>query len=170
MSKVIVWTSLAVFFVGMLQTAVLSHITAVKVMPDIVLLIIVYAAISNGSKMGMICGFIAGLLSDFLSAAPLGLSSFILTLAGFIIGRLCGVYNVSKVFLPALLGLSGFLFKAALLFGLNFVFGKNIHVYNIFHINFLTELVLNTVCAPLVFLFLNMFSSTFKMREFPVYE
>ena len=91
MSKVIVWTSLTAFFIGLLQTAVFSHIAAIKVTPDLIMLIIVYAAISNGSKVGMVCGFIAGILVDFLSVAPLGLSSFIFTLAGFIIGKFCGI-------------------------------------------------------------------------------
>ena len=170
MSKVIVWTSLTAFFIGLLQTAVFSHIAAIKVTPDLIMLIIVYAAISNGSKVGMVCGFIAGILVDFLSVAPLGLSSFIFTLAGFIIGKFCGMYNVNRVLLPVLLGISAFLFKTGLLFILNLVFGKNIHVYNIFHINFLIELALNTFFAPVVFLFLTMFSSTFKMKEFLVYE
>lgn len=170
MGKVVVWTSCTVFFVSLLQTAIFSHIAVIKVTPDLILLIIVYAAISNGARTGMICGFIAGLLLDFLSAAPLGLSSFIFTLVGFTVGKFHDAYNVDKVVFPCILGFAGFLFKVLSLFALNLVFGKNIHVYTVFHVHFLIELALNTVFSPFVFIFLNMFPSIFKMMEFSAYE
>ena len=61
MKKVILWTSLSVFFITLLQTAIFSHISFFTVLPDFILLTVIYIAISNGSLTGLICGFIAGL-------------------------------------------------------------------------------------------------------------
>lgn len=168
MIKVIVWTSITAFFIGLLKIAVFSYISFIDITPDFILLIVIYASISNGSRAGMICGFISGLLIDFLSAAPLGLSSFIFVFVGFTAGKLYGMYNLNKIVFPCLLGLLGFLFKVLLLFALNFIFGKNIHIYNIYNINFFLELLLNTVFSPIIFFILNLFPSIFKIREFPV--
>ena len=156
MKKVILWTSLSVFFITLLQTAIFSHISFFTVLPDLVLLTVIYIAISNGSLTGLICGFIAGLLADFLSAAPIGLHSFI--------------YNLNKVIFPCILGGLGFVFKVLLLFVLKMLFGQNIHTYNIFSINFAIEAAVNIFFTPFVFLFFNLFPQAFISRSIVQYE
>ncbi len=164
MRKVVLWTALSIFFIVLIQTAVFSHITIFKFRPEIVLLIISFIAISNGSITGMICGFIGGFILDFLSLAPMGLHAFIFTLQAYIIGKFRGLYNINKFFFPCFLGLSSFLFKVLLLFVLNFIFGNNIH-YHIFNIEFLIQLAINTFLTPFVFFILNLFPSAFFVRE-----
>lgn len=166
LKKVILWTSLSVFFIGLLRTAIFSHISFFTVLPDLVLLIVVYIAISNGSLTGLVCGFIAGLLSDFLSAAPIGLNSFIFTLAGYCIGKFYGLYNLNKIIFPCVLGGLSFLFKVLLLFVLNLFFGQNIHTYEVLSVNFLLEVSINIVFSPMVFLFFNLFPQAFKLKEY----
>lgn len=166
MKKVILWTSLSVFFISLLQTAVFSHISFFKVLPDLILLTVVYIAIFNGSLTGLICGFIAGLLLDFLSLAPLGLHSFIFTLTGYLVGKFYGLYNLNKVVFPCILGGLAFLFKAALLFVLKLLFGQNIHTYNFISIGFAIEAAVNIVFTPLIFLFFNLFPQAFTLEEY----
>lgn len=168
MKRVILWTSLAAFFIGLLQTAVFSHISFFPMLPDFILLLILYTAVSNGSTAGLICGFICGLFLDFLSAAPIGLHSFIFTLLGFTAGKIYGLYNLNKIVLPCLLGILGFLFNAFLLFVLRFIFGQNIHTYTIFSTDFLIRLAVNAAFTPVLFLFFNLFPSIFKIKEYPV--
>ncbi|WP_253676694.1 MULTISPECIES: rod shape-determining protein MreD [unclassified Treponema] len=166
MKKVILWTSLSVFFITLLQTAVFSHISFFAVLPDLVLLTVIYIAISNGAITGLICGFIAGLLADFLSAAPIGLHSFIFTLTGYLIGKFYGFYNLNKIVFPCILGTLGFLFKVLLLFILKILFGQNIHTYDIFSVNFAIEAAVNIVFTPFVFLFFNLFPQAFISKEY----
>lgn len=166
MKKVIFWTSLSVFFISLLQTAIFSHISFFMVLPDLALLTVIYIAISNGSLTGLVCGFIAGFLSDFLSAAPIGLNSFIFTLAGYFVGRFYGLYNLNKIIFPCVLGGLSFLFKALLLFVLKLFFGQNIHTYNILSIDFVLEITINIIFSPPVFLFFNLFPQAFKLKEY----
>ena len=170
MKKVILWTSLSVFFITLLQTAIFSHISFFTVLPDLILLTVIYIAISNGSLTGLICGFIAGLLADFLSAAPIGLHSFIFTLTGYLVGKFYGIYNLNKVIFPCILGGLGFVFKVLLLFVLKILFGQNIHTYNIFSINFAIEAAVNIFFTPFVFLFFNLFPQAFISRSIAQYE
>ncbi|WP_225969363.1 rod shape-determining protein MreD [Treponema pedis] len=140
MKKVILWTSLTAFFISLLQTAVFSHISFFPIMPEFILLLILYTGISNGSMTGLVCGFISGLFLDFLSAAPIGLHSFIFTLLGFISGKIYGLYNLNKIIFTCLLGTAVFLFYAVILFVLRFLFGQNIHIFNLITLDFLIRI------------------------------
>ena len=78
MKHVILWTAAAAFLLGIFETAILSHLRFLPVLPDLILILIVYTALYNGSAAGVIAGFFSGLIFDFLSLAPLGLHSWIL--------------------------------------------------------------------------------------------
>ncbi len=165
MKKVIFWTSFTVFFLVLLKTAVFSHLHFFGIHLDVILFIVVYVSILNGSLLGMLCAFIAGLFLDFLSIAPIGLHSFIFTLTAYIIGKFQGVYNINKFLFPSFLGFISFLFNVLLLFVLSFIFGKNIHTYDIFNIQFLIKLFANTLICPLIFFILNLFPDAFTVKE-----
>ncbi len=165
MKKVVFLTSLTIFFLVLLKTAVFSHLPFFDIHINLILFIIVYVSIINGSITGMLCAFIAGLLLDFLSISPIGLHSFIFTLSAYIIGKFKGVYNMNKFLFPAFLGFSSFLFNVLLVFVLHLIFGENIHIYDIFDLKFLIQLVLNTLFCPLVFLFLQLFPNAFIVKE-----
>ena len=68
------------------ETALLSNIRLLPVVPDILLLVLLYISVFNGSLTGEVTGFFSGLMLDFLSAAPLGLNCLLRTLIGFIAG------------------------------------------------------------------------------------
>ena len=55
--------------------------------PDIVLLTLVAIALLRGSIYGACCGFAAGLLVDTANLGTLGVTSLLLTIAGYWIGR-----------------------------------------------------------------------------------
>ena len=56
-------------------------------MPDLLLVSLVALALLRGSVAGAVGGFFAGLLVDTASLGTLGLTSLVLTLAGYWIGR-----------------------------------------------------------------------------------
>jgi len=78
-----------------LQTSLVSYLAISNIVPDVMLLWVVYIAIREGQAAGTIAGFGAGLLLDFLSGTNgmLGLSALSKTVAGFAAGYF---YNENK--------------------------------------------------------------------------
>jgi rod shape-determining protein MreD len=75
---------LLIFVAAILQVTIFSDIDILGGYPDVVLLTLVAIALLRGSIYGACCGFAAGLLVD---TANLGVSSLLLTIAGYWIGR-----------------------------------------------------------------------------------
>jgi rod shape-determining protein MreD len=76
-----------VFVAGILQVTIFSDIDVLRGYPDVVLLTLVAIALLRGSIYGAGAGFAAGLLVDTANLATLGVTSLLLTLAGYWIGR-----------------------------------------------------------------------------------
>ena len=79
----------------LLETALLSNVVFLPVVPDLLLLVVMYISVYNGSLSGETTGFVSGLLLDFLTAAPLGLNCLLRTLLGFFAGLFNNVLNIS---------------------------------------------------------------------------
>ena len=165
MRKVILWTVAAAFLIGVFETAILSHIQFLRALADLILILVVYIALYNGTVAGIMAGFFSGLLFDFLSLAPLGLHSFVFTILGFLYGMLYRKYNIRRFFFPFVLGLSATFLKMGILFILNILFGQSIQVYNLFAVSFWIEVAENAFCAPLVFILLGLFPNAFEIKE-----
>jgi len=76
-----------VFFVVLLQVTLLSPIDILGGTPDLVLVTLVAIALLRGSIYGASAGFAAGLIIDTANLGTLGVTSLLLTLAGYWIGR-----------------------------------------------------------------------------------
>jgi rod shape-determining protein MreD len=76
-----------VFVASILQVTIFSDIEILGGAPDVVLLTLVAIALLRGSIYGAAAGFAAGLLVDTANLGTLGVTSLLLTLAGYWIGR-----------------------------------------------------------------------------------
>ena len=77
-----------VFFVAVvLQAAIVSAVEPAGGTADLVLVTLTAAALLRGAVFGALAGFYAGFLLDAASLETLGLSSLLLTIAGYWIGR-----------------------------------------------------------------------------------
>jgi rod shape-determining protein MreD len=77
-----------VFFVAVvLQTAIVSAVEPFGGSADLVLVTLTAAALLRGAIFGALTGFYAGFLLDAANLETLGLSSLLLTVAGYWIGR-----------------------------------------------------------------------------------
>lgn len=161
MGRVILWTCLTVFFFSLLEATILANLFFLPVVPDLVMLIVVYVSFMNSSLTGSTVGFISGLLLDFLSASPVGLNAFTKTITGFIAGKFSGSFNQNKVFIPMLMGFSATVLKALITLILSFFFGSNILIYRLTETIFWLEALVNMLSAPLIFALLNVFSEFF---------
>jgi rod shape-determining protein MreD len=75
------------FVAAVAQVSIFSQIDVFGAAPDLLLVTLVAISLLRGSVAGAIGGFFAGLIVDTASLGTLGLTSLVLTLAGFWIGR-----------------------------------------------------------------------------------
>jgi rod shape-determining protein MreD len=76
-----------VFVAAMLQVVVVSSLAIGAGAPDLLLVSVVALGLLRGSVPGAVFGFTAGLIVDTLTLETLGITSLVLTLAGFWAGR-----------------------------------------------------------------------------------
>jgi rod shape-determining protein MreD len=79
--------ALAIFVAAVVQTSVLNGIEIGGGTPDLLLVTLVSVALLRGSMYGAAAGFFAGLIVDTALMETLGLTSLLLTIAGYWIGR-----------------------------------------------------------------------------------
>ena len=75
------------FVAALLQVTVLNRLSILGGTPDLLLLALVGVALLRGSIFGAAGGFCAGLMVDTADLGTLGLTSLVLTVAGYWIGR-----------------------------------------------------------------------------------
>jgi rod shape-determining protein MreD len=75
------------FVAAVAQVSIFSQIDVFGAAPDLLLVTLVAISLLRGSIAGAAGGFFAGLIVDTASLGALGLTSLVLTLAGFWIGR-----------------------------------------------------------------------------------
>ncbi|MDR1929416.1 MAG: rod shape-determining protein MreD [Treponema sp.] len=158
MAKNVIWATIFVLIAGLIQSTLLSRLTIYQAMPDFTLGILVYSSYVNGTMTGQITGFFSGLFMDFLSAAPLGLNTFIRTIIGALGGLLTGNFFLDAVILPMILCAAATILKAFMLLALNLFFDGATPAYSLTGSLFWVELLLNTFTAPLLFGLLRLFN------------
>jgi rod shape-determining protein MreD len=76
-----------VFVAAILQVSVFSGVRIVHGTPDLLLVAIICVALLRGPVVGAVIGFWGGLLVDTANLGTLGVTSLLLTVAGYWIGR-----------------------------------------------------------------------------------
>ncbi len=141
----------------LVEFAILSNITILPAVPDIVLLVLLYFSVLNGKVFGESMGFFSGMFIDFLSGAPFGFNCLFRTVIGYIAGFLNQNINYTGFIIPALIGLLGTITKAFLIW-LTSLFYTKIIPYDIISTSFIFELIINTLLSPVIFKFLSHFN------------
>ena len=75
------------FVAAILQVSIFTQVHILGGVPDILLVTLVAVALLRGSLIGAAGGFFAGVLVDTATLGQLGLTSLVLTIAGYWIGR-----------------------------------------------------------------------------------
>jgi len=118
--KVLIWFATMLLAVS-LQSTLIPVIALGGIRPDLVLVVVVSAALSEGRETGVLCGVFGGVLQDILSAGPFGIN----TLAKMLVGLLVGIYekkvNKKNLLMPLLAMSAGTL--AAFIVNLVFLLG-----------------------------------------------
>jgi len=79
--------ALIVFVVTIVQVSIFSSVTVAGGALDVLLVTLVSIALLRGAITGAVAGFAAGLIVDVTTLGTLGLTSLLLTLAGYWAGR-----------------------------------------------------------------------------------
>ena len=76
------------FFVAAIaQVSIFSQLHVFGAVPDVLLVTLVAIALLRGSVVGAVGGFLAGLVVDTATLGTMGLTSLVLTVSGYWIGR-----------------------------------------------------------------------------------
>jgi cell shape-determining protein MreD len=77
----------ALFVAAIMQVSIFADVHVLGGVPDLLLVTLVAVALLRGAVVGAAGGFFAGLIVDTATLGQLGLTSLVLTLAGYWIGR-----------------------------------------------------------------------------------
>ncbi|HAH61732.1 MAG TPA: rod shape-determining protein MreD [Treponema sp.] len=164
MTKSYVTSIVIIFCTVLIETAILSNISVLPAVPDLLLLCTLYIGILNGKAAGEIAGFTSGVFLDFLSGAPFGFNCLYRTVLGFISGLLGISFNFEGILMPAVVGFSGTFIKVFFVWIISLLYPNVSVLYHVASVPFLFELACNTVLAPLVFKFLSLFKSSLSLK------
>ena len=82
----LLWASLALILALVLQTTLAEMLVRGTAALDLVLVVVVYVALSTGPATGLLAGAIGGLAQDALSSGIIGVGGLSKTVVGFLIG------------------------------------------------------------------------------------
>jgi rod shape-determining protein MreD len=87
---------LAIALAQALQTTIARYITGRTVGVDLVLVVVVYVALTSGSVAGLLTGTVAGLIQDSLSTGLIGIGGLAKSIVGFFSGIIGTQFIVSQ--------------------------------------------------------------------------
>jgi rod shape-determining protein MreD len=144
--------SLIVFSAAMAQVVVFSSLDIAGGAPDVVLVVVIALGLLRGSVAGAFVGFAAGLVVDLLTLETLGLTSLVLTLAGFWAGRWAETTGRGRTLAP-LIGVGVItLLAGAFEFVLHYLLGDEVVAYYALVTVLVPTLLANLVLAYPVYL------------------
>ena len=84
----VVWVLIAIALALALQTTLARFLVGGTVALDLVLVVVVYVALTSGPVTGMFAGSLAGIIQDALSSGVVGVGGLAKSIVGFLIGAI----------------------------------------------------------------------------------
>jgi len=104
-------------FAGLLlQCTLFSHAAIAGVKPDFVLILVLFTAILEGPKKGILYGYTLGLLEDIITGRFIGLNALSKALTGFIVGWFTGRTYSENLLVPIISVFVGTIFNGLFFF------------------------------------------------------
>lgn len=164
MTKSILVSTFILLCATIIESSILSNISILYVVPDLVLICSVYFSLLNGKLIGETTGFISGLFLDFITGIPFGFNCLYRTIIGYIAGLFSNSIIISGVIMPVMsVGIATI--AKTLLIELIELFYPNVHIYvtGLISYEFLFEFIENIILAPFVFKFLSFFKKSLSV-------
>ena len=165
MTKSILVSTFILLCAVILESSILSNISFIYIVPDLVLICSIYFSLLNGKVAGETAGFISGILLDFITGIPFGFNMLFRTIIGYIAGIFAKNVIISGFILPMLCVGIGTIAKTLMVSLLSLLF-PNVHIYTagIISYDFLFEFIENVLLSPFVFKFLSFFKKSLAVR------
>lgn len=159
-------STLFLFAATIIESSILSNISFLLVVPDLVLICSIYFSLLNGKVYGEVSGFISGVFLDFITGVPFGLNCVFRTLMGYLFGLFSETIIISGLVIPMVSVAIGTVAKKLLIFFISLLFPKlSLNIYSIISYHFLFEFAANIILAPIVFKFLSFFKRNLSIRD-----
>ncbi|MGH3104689.1 MAG: rod shape-determining protein MreD [Gaiellaceae bacterium] len=142
---------LIVFFAAVLQVTILSSVDISGGTPDLLLVTLVAVALLRGPIFGAAAGFVGGLLVDTATLETLGLTSLVLTVAGYWIGRYGETTGRDRAHAPLLSIVVVTVLYAAAAYGLHFMLGDDVSARLVLVDSLPPAVLFNLLLAPPVY-------------------
>jgi rod shape-determining protein MreD len=139
--------SLLLFVAAMVQVVMVPAYVLGDGSPDLLLLVVVSLGLLRGSVAGAVYGFAGGLLVDLVTLETLGVTSLVLTLAGFWAGRYAETTGRGRRFAPLLAAGVITVLAALFAFLLHYLLGEDVVARHALVTVLVPTLVLNLVLA-----------------------
>lgn len=97
--RVLIWFFLMLMAVS-LQSTIIPVLALDGIRPDLVLVAVVSAALTDGRETGVLCGIFGGVLQDLLSAGPFGVNTLTKMLVGLVVGIYERKVNKKNLLMP----------------------------------------------------------------------
>ena len=140
-----------VFVAALWQVTLLGDATIFGGTPDLLLVTLVGVALMRGALPAAGAGFFAGLVVDIAYLQTMGLTSLVLTLAGFWAGRYAETTGRDREYAPLLSVAVFTVLTTAGAYALRFILGGSPDARLVFVESLLPTTILNLLIAPLVF-------------------
>jgi rod shape-determining protein MreD len=139
--------SALLFATVLIQAVVVPPYLVAGGSPDLLLLVVISLGLLRGSSAGAGYGFAAGLLLDLLTLETLGLSSLVLTLAGFWAGRYAETTGRGRRLAPLMAAAVITVLAALFAFVLHYLLGDEVHARHALVTVLVPTLALNVLLA-----------------------
>ena len=150
----------------LIESTILSNISFLLVIPDLVLICSIYFAILNGRLYGEVNGLVSGLMLDFITGVPMGFNCFYRTIIGYVFGLFTNSIIISGMIIPMLTVGVGTLAKRLMIILISFFYPRiNLQIYGFISYNFLFEFIINILLAPIIFKFLSFFNKNLSTKD-----
>ena len=94
--------AVVVFVAAMLQTVIVSSLVVGGGTADVLLVVVVALGLVRGAVPGAVFGFVGGVIVDLVTLDTMGITSLVLTLAGFWAGRYGETTGRDRRFAPVI--------------------------------------------------------------------
>ena len=166
MTKSILVSTFILLCAVIIESSILSNISFIYVVPDLVLICSIYFSMLNGKVAGETTGFISGIFLDFITGIPFGFNCLYRTIIGYVFGIFSKTIIISGVVMPMLSVGIATIAKTLMVHFLDLLF-PNVHIYiaGIISYDFLFEFIENVLLAPFIFKFLSFFRKSLAVTS-----
>ncbi len=135
------------FLVLFLQTTLFSSLSLQGVVPDVLLILVIFYAIFHGAHKGAVYGVLCGLWEDLYLGRFIGINAVSKGLTAYVIGRLQGNVFKENVMVGVLGVVGGTLLNSALLYTFALIGAQVFNIEKVFFINMIYQGIYNTIIA-----------------------